>query len=166
MALTRRTVLGVVTTGSLAGCLGGGGGDDGTDSPTADGVDGGATVQVRSHAELDDVLVGPDGRTLYMFEQDTTGEPASACTGGCADAWPPLTVEDSPTTGGEVAADVSAFERDDGSMQVAAGGWPLYYFVDDEAPGDANGQGSNDVWWVLDPTGSPKRSTGSEGGGY
>ena len=36
-------------------------------------------------------------------------------------------------------------------MQLKAGKWPLYRFAGDEAPGDVNGQGSGDVWFVLDP---------------
>jgi predicted lipoprotein with Yx(FWY)xxD motif len=29
------------------------------------------------------------------------------------------------------------------------GGWPLYYFASDSAPGDTNGQGVGDVWYVI-----------------
>ncbi len=44
-------------------------------------------------------------------------------------------------------------ERDDGSLQVTYNDWPLYYYFDDPQPGDVNGQGANDVWYVLDPAG-------------
>ncbi|MFC6731773.1 hypothetical protein [Haladaptatus sp. GCM10025893] len=58
----------------------------------------------------------------------------------------------------------------EGSTQVAAAGWPLYYFAPDENPGDANGQGVNDVWWVLRPDGTPVRQTNgtttTDGGSY
>lgn len=144
-------------------------GDAGTPEP-------GATVRVRSHPDLGEILVGPDGRTLYMFDRDTRGAGASTCSGDCAGAWPPLTVDGEPTAGDGVTAELSTFERGDGSTQVAANGWPLYYFDDDEAPGDANGQGAGDVWWVLGPGGGPKRpettptptptSDGGGGGGY
>ena len=117
-------------------------------------------MQVRSHPDLGDVLVDADGMTLYMFDQDTNGEAASTCTGGCAESWPLLTVDGDPTAGDEVSAALTTFERDDGSTQVAAAGWPLYYFASDEAPGDANGQGVNDVWWVLAPDGTVKRPNG------
>jgi predicted lipoprotein with Yx(FWY)xxD motif len=36
---------------------------------------------------------------------------------------------------------------------VTLNGWPLYYFAGDSAAGDTNGQGVNDVWWVLTPAG-------------
>jgi len=60
--------------------------------------------------------------------------------------------------GDGVSAELTTFEREDGSTQVAADGWPLYYFAPDEAPGDAKGQGVNDVWWVLAPDGTPVTS--------
>ena len=48
---------------------------------------------------------------------------------------------------------LSTFERDDGGMQVAYNGQPLYYYAFDDAPGDANGQRVNDVWFVLNTSG-------------
>ena len=43
--------------------------------------------------------------------------------------------------------------RDDGSTQVTYNGWPLYYFQDDAAPGDTNGQGLGGVWFLVSPEG-------------
>lgn len=123
-----------------------------TDEEAAD-----VTVQTRTHPDHGNILVGPDGMTLYMFDQDTEGEGMSACYEGCAETWPPLTVDATPTAGNGVTAELTTFEREDGSMQVAAAGWPLYYFAPDQEPGDANGQGANDVWWVLAPDGTPIR---------
>ncbi|MFB6137242.1 MAG: hypothetical protein ABEJ42_02730 [Halobacteriaceae archaeon] len=57
-----------------------------------------------------------------------------------------------------MTADLTTFERADGDVQVAANGWPLYYYADDAAPGDATGQGAGDAWWVLAPDGTPRRS--------
>ena len=116
-----------------------------------------ATVRVGTHSELGDVLVGPDGMTLYMFDQDSRGESASTCSGGCADVWPPLTADGEPTRGEGVTAELTTFERENGDLQAAAGGWPLYYFASDASPGDAKGQGVNGVWWVLAPDGTPVR---------
>jgi len=127
-----------------------------------------ATVAVREHPEYGDVLVDGDGMTLYMFDQDETDPPASVCSGGCASTWPPLTTEAEPTVGEAVTAAIDTFEREDGATQVAAGGWPLYGYASDTEPGDATGQGANDVWWVLAPDGTPQRATessGSNGGG-
>jgi len=119
-----------------------------------------ATVAVDTHPDLGEILVGPEGLTLYMFDQDTQGADSSACAGGCAEAWPPLTTEGEPSTGEGTTVELTTFEREGGRTQVVAGGWPLYYFADDEAPGDVNGQGVNDVWWVLAPDGTPVRTGG------
>ncbi|WP_440990780.1 COG4315 family predicted lipoprotein [Haloarchaeobius baliensis] len=185
MVRTRRALLGAVAgTLALAGCLGDGDGGGGgttadqtttapattemvteTTSPATTTAGGDATVAVRSHPDLGDVLVGPDGLTLYMFDQDERGAGASSCTGGCADAWPPLTVDGEAMAGAGVSATLSTFDRGDGSTQVAANGWPLYYYASDTDPGDATGQGVNDVWWVLAPDGSPVRPSGTTTGG-
>ena len=37
---------------------------------------------------------------------------------------------------------------------MKAGTWPLYRFAGDAAPGDVNGQGSGEVWFVAAPDGS------------
>lgn len=170
MGLSRRRVLAATGTSLiLAGCLG----DDETDdtTPPADDDDNGGdndmadengesddvTVSVRSHPEFGVILVGPDEMTLYNFDADTQGEAESACDDDCADAWPALTVDDTPVAGTDVTAELTTFEREGGTMQVTANGWPLYYFTGDEAPGDTEGQGVNDVWWVLRADGTPIR---------
>jgi predicted lipoprotein with Yx(FWY)xxD motif len=144
------------------------GSHDGGSDGTADGSDGGmgaATVQTADHDDHGEILVDGDGLTLYMFDSDEQGAGASTCSGGCADSWPPLTVESEATVGSGVEAELTTFERDDGSTQVAANGWPLYYWQGDAEPGDATGQGVNDVWWVLDPSGQPIRpESGSSDG--
>lgn len=157
MQLTRRTVLlSAAAAGALAGCT------DSDDAPDDGGSGGGSgpTLRVRSHADHGDVLVGPDGLTLYAFDQDTQGAAASSCHDGCAESWPPLTVDGEPTPAEGVSADVTTFDREGGDAQVAAGGWPLYHFAGDDAPGDANGQGVNDAWWVVAPDGTPVRPDG------
>jgi predicted lipoprotein with Yx(FWY)xxD motif len=181
MRPTRRAFLGTVAaTAALSGCVddGGGGGAE-TDTPTETPVAtptetptasptgtptstamAPATVMVASHPELGDILVDGEGLTLYMFDNDTQGE-SSVCYDGCAQAWPPLLAEE-PTAGEGVTAELSTFERETGEVQVAANGWPLYYYASDEAPGDANGQAVGDVWWVLTPDGTPMRSTATE----
>ena len=192
MAPTRRAVLGVtaVTIG-LAGCTGGNDspGDGNTGAPetteggattteatteataTSGGGTATASVQVADHPDLGEILVDGEGTSLYMFDTDEQGSGSSTCSGDCAEAWPPLTVDGSPSAGDDVSAEITTLERDDGSTQVAADGWPLYYWQNDEEPGDATGQGVNEVWWVLDPAGEPLRdgtmttTTASDPGG-
>ncbi|WP_435333696.1 COG4315 family predicted lipoprotein [Haloarchaeobius sp. TZWWS8] len=119
---------------------------------------GATTLQTATIQPYGEVLVDGDGMTLYMFEGDTQGSGESACTGGCADAWPPLTVDGDVLTSSAVTASVSTLERPDGTTQVIAGGWPLYRYAGDSSPGDAKGQGVNDAWWVLCRCGRPIRT--------
>ncbi len=98
------------------------------------------------------VLVGPDGNAVYRYDPDHGGP--STCYDACATAWPPLA---GPVTAGPgvAAARLGTVDRRDGTAQATYGGWPLYYFAGDTAPGRATGQGSGGVWWVLDGAGRP-----------
>ncbi len=100
-------------------------------------------------------LTDADGFTLYGFTKDSDGHPT--CNDACADAWPPLLVDGDTLPEGLDAAVFSVVERDDGSHQLKAGKWPLYRFAGDDEPGQTNGQGSGDVWFVVNPDGSLKK---------
>lgn len=130
-----------------------------TTAPAADdeGAMAGEVTVALGGTDLGEVLVGPDGRTLYMFDPDAQGD--STCYDQCATAWPPLTLDDGEPVAGEGvdAALLGTTERTDGTTQVTYDGWPLYYWAQDAAPGDATGQAVNDVWWVLDASGEPIR---------
>ena len=45
-------------------------------------------------------------------------------------------------------------ERTTGDVQATYNGWPLYYCANDAAARDTNGQAVNDVWYVLDASGT------------
>lgn len=113
--------------------------------------EGDATIMLGGNDELGDFLVGQDGMTLYLFTNDEPG--VSNCYDQCAENWPPLTVESADALAVQpgLIGEFGTTERDDGTLQVTYDGMPLYYFVRDEAPGDANGQGVNDVWFVVSP---------------
>ncbi|WP_153398886.1 COG4315 family predicted lipoprotein [Ornithinicoccus halotolerans] len=105
-----------------------------------------------AETELGTILVDEDGMTLYLFTQDSPGQ--SVCEDDCLEAWPPL--EGEPTAGEGVDDSLlGSIERSDGTVQATYGDWPLYYFAQDMGSGDVNGQGVNDVWWVVDPAGEP-----------
>ncbi len=107
---------------------------------------------------LGEVLVDAAGMTLYIFDNDVPSSGVSACTGGCADNWPPLLVEGAPQVGDGLDADLlGLLVRDDESVQVSYAGWPLYTWINDTDPGDTTGQGVNNVWWVISPDGTPIR---------
>jgi predicted lipoprotein with Yx(FWY)xxD motif/glucose/arabinose dehydrogenase len=108
-----------------------------------------ATLMLGGNDELGEFLVGPGGMTLYDFTEDDDNE--SYCYEECVRAWPPLLVgeDEQPTAGPGVEGSLSVFERADGGYQVAYDGKPLYFFYEDEAPGDANGNAAKEVWYVI-----------------
>jgi predicted lipoprotein with Yx(FWY)xxD motif len=85
------------------------------------------------------VLADAKGLTLYWFAPDTAAR--SACYGSCAAYWPP--VKGPATAGPGVTGTLSVLTRSDGSVQAAYDGHPLYTYVGDSAPGQANGNGLN-----------------------
>lgn len=105
-----------------------------------------------STSSAGDILVGSDGRALYGFTNDI--EALSTCYSTCAEAWPPVIVSPEWTVGPGLDTGIFATtERDDGQLQLVAGRWPLYYYTGDAVSGDINGQGSGDVWFLVDPGG-------------
>ena len=63
----------------------------------------------------------------------------------CATNWPPfLAAADAKAEG-----DWTLVKRDDGSMQWAYEGKPLYLFIGDKKAGDVTGDGKGDVWHVA-----------------
>ncbi|HSA53538.1 MAG TPA: hypothetical protein VLH10_25930 [Yinghuangia sp.] len=145
--------------------------DDGssssTNSPSASvGI---GTVDSAS-VSLGKILVGPGGRTLYMFEADTSG--VSTCTGDCAAVWPPLPAVGQTTTGGDAKSELlGTTTRPDGAQQVTYNGHPLYLYQGDQQPGDTRGQGLDQFgakWYVLNVDGNTitKTATPSGDGGY
>lgn len=110
-----------------------------------------ATVSTAT-GDLGTYLVGPDGRTLYLFVKD--GGTKSTCYGECATAWPPLLTTDTPKAAGDAKAGLLGItNREDGTAEVTYAGHPLYYYAGDAEPGDTTGQGSRDAWYVLAPSG-------------
>ncbi len=111
-------------------------------------------------SQLGNILVGKDGLSLYNFDPDARKPGGSLCNGQCADVWPPLIIKSeadliAPTG---FTGKLTAATRDDGSLQVAVNGFPLYGWVFDKAAGDLNGQAVNEVWWALDPAGTVLRT--------
>jgi predicted lipoprotein with Yx(FWY)xxD motif len=110
-----------------------------------------ATVAAVPNADLGPILAGPTGMTLYTFTNDEPG--VSNCYDQCATNWPPLTVEsaDDLISGVNLPGEWATTERTDGTLQVTYNGWPLYYWKDDAAIGDATGEGVGDVWYTVTP---------------
>lgn len=121
----------------------------------SESVSASATV-ASSSVPLGTILVDGKGRTLYLWEADTTSR--STCSGECAKEWPPMIVSGEPVAGKGVKADLpGTTKRSDGSREATHKGHPLYYFADDKKAGDVGGRKVNDSgaeWYVLDTSGN------------
>jgi predicted lipoprotein with Yx(FWY)xxD motif len=107
-------------------------------------------VEVALSAGPDPHLVDPEGRSLYLFTLDE--ERTSTCEGPCAETWPPFLGR--PVAGEGVDPGLAGnAERSDGSIQVTYAGHPLYRHTGDVSPGDIEGHGFNDVWFLVAPDG-------------
>ncbi len=116
-------------------------------------------VVLKTHSTpLGNVAAGKTGHTAYVFDLDHQGTKKSACTGACAQAWPKITFKGTAKTKIKavgVQGKLSSIAAGKGKRQATLNGWPLYYYVGDAAAGQANGQGSGGIWWVLNTKGNP-----------
>ena len=85
------------------------------------------------------VLTNAQGFTLYWFAPDTAT--TSKCNGSCAQIWPP--VKGPATARPGVPGKLSTIARSDGATQATYNGHPLYTYVGDTRPGQANGNNLN-----------------------
>ena len=98
-------------------------------------------------------MTSAEGLTLYGFVNDVNA--ISTCYSTCAEAWPPVIVDADWKVGPGLDTGVfSTTEREDGSLQLVAGKFPLYTYGGDAAPGDTTGQGSGDVWFAMNLDGT------------
>jgi predicted lipoprotein with Yx(FWY)xxD motif len=130
---------------------------DNSGKTTTSGAAGGRVtfVSQASVPKLGLVLVDSKGYTLYDFHKDKGVK--SACYGNCAKVWPPLTTEGAPKpSNGAMASKLGTTERSDGSVQVTYAGHPLYTYVADKKPGEANGHDFSSYgaqWYALKANG-------------
>jgi predicted lipoprotein with Yx(FWY)xxD motif len=112
----------------------------------------GVVIEVSTHPNFGEILVDSEGMTLYMFTVDQPNQ--SNCDEGCLQAWPPLLAEGEVEAGDGVDPTlIGTGTMLDGRSIVTYNEMPLYYWVGDTQPGDINGQGVNDVWFVVSPQG-------------
>ena len=89
------------------------------------------------------MMVDQKGMTLYTFDKDTGGK--SMCNADCANNWPPMMAP----AGAKAEGKWTIIKRDDGMMQWAHDGKPMYTYKMDAKPGDANGDGKGGVWHMT-----------------
>ena len=146
--MTRLSVFALVAVLAVGATAGVAAGASSPSSPAKVGV---------HNTKLGKVLVNGKGVTLYLFMKDKKGK--SACSGACAQAWPPLLTKGRPqASGGTSAAKLGTTRRSDGTTQVTYNGHPLYTFVlDHSKPGSTAGEGSKAFgaeWYVLGTNGN------------
>jgi predicted lipoprotein with Yx(FWY)xxD motif len=110
------------------------------------------SVLISHTTKLGSFLTDTSGKTLYYFTKDSAGQ--SACTGTCIATWPPFSADQLTAPSLLNAGDFSSVSRADGMKQVGFMKRPLYYYSGDTKPGDTNGQGFNNLWFVANITGS------------
>jgi predicted lipoprotein with Yx(FWY)xxD motif len=87
----------------------------------------------------------PSNLRLYIFDKD--GQEKSACNDPCTSSWPPLIV---PTGDARTVGDWKPFKRDDGRLQWAYKGHPVYIRYHD-SPEKPMGDGVDGTWHLLNP---------------
>jgi predicted lipoprotein with Yx(FWY)xxD motif len=114
------------------------------------------------------ILVDQRGFALYMFSQDSRNKPTcyNDAQYHCSKAWRPLRSSGAPRAGQGVKASLlGTATRTDGAAQVTYNGHPLYTnagarafnLEPDTKPGDLNGLGFSDIWFVVSPAGKQIR---------
>jgi predicted lipoprotein with Yx(FWY)xxD motif len=109
------------------------------------------TLQVGTAGGKSNVIVDASGCALYLFTPDTPS--TTACTGQCAIDFPPAHAPGTAGSGVQ-ASSLGTFIRPDGVIQVTLAGHQLYYARSDVAPGQANAEGQNGTWFLVDAQGN------------
>jgi predicted lipoprotein with Yx(FWY)xxD motif len=108
------------------------------------------SLEIGFTEDLGPFLTDSEGMTLYLFTNDTVaGE--SACYDDCAVNWPPVSAGAELLLPPGIQGTLGAIERTDGMMQMTYNDIPLYYWINDKAPGDTTGQEVGDVWYIVTP---------------
>jgi predicted lipoprotein with Yx(FWY)xxD motif len=144
---------------ALAGC-------SGSDTPKAPaaGLDA-ATID----SSLGEIVVDGKGMTAYVFDDDAPGSGKSACTGECAQDWHAITADTTTPKVDGITGEVATIMGADGGTQITIEGLPIYTYEGDSKIGQLKGQGVDDMWHVVSPSGKkiteePVSNPG--GGGY
>ena len=144
---------------SSASSTGSGGGTGTTTAGSGD------TLAV-ADTSLGSVLVDGDGMTVYLLTADSPD--TSSCAAQCLGDWPAVApATGTPKLGPGVVAKVGQTTTPDGTKILTAGGWPLYTFIQDQAPGDVTGEGVQSyggVWYAVSPSGQPVKAASSSSG--
>ncbi len=89
-----------------------------------------------------DQLIDASGTSLYTYDRDVAYSGKSLCVEACTQTWRPFLAAPGARRTGEFALII----RPDGERQWTYRGKPLYRFGQDSSPGDASGDGFDNLW--------------------
>jgi predicted lipoprotein with Yx(FWY)xxD motif len=108
------------------------------------------TTMVKLNGKMITVLTNAKGMILYYKLNDP--RPASACTGACATAWPPVLANTMNmmmvSSSMQLPYKLTVYKTANGS-QVEYDGHPLYTYAGDMTPGQFTGRGMGNVWYLV-----------------
>jgi predicted lipoprotein with Yx(FWY)xxD motif len=148
MKHTTSLTLGLVLSALLAGCSGGGG-STGPSSfvatpPMVPSTTAAAATLAAATIDGSLTFVTSTNQPVYVDSADTTDTSFCTSVGNCIGLWPAVIAPSGPLSAG-----FSSFTRsDNGQVQLAFNGRPLYTFVGDTSPDVATGVG------IADPASS------------
>jgi predicted lipoprotein with Yx(FWY)xxD motif len=124
----------------LAACMQGGGRND---APGQAQIPSDQPRMTTTQMSSTSLMTTSSGMTVYTFDKDTAGQ--STCYGPCASYWPPVAAGPAQQASG----DLTIIRRNDGTMQWAKQGRPLYTFSEDTMRGEMRGDNYNQNWHVV-----------------
>jgi predicted lipoprotein with Yx(FWY)xxD motif len=124
----------------------------GSPLPTASPIPPGPVSVEVAKTSAGQVLADGNGMTFYVYLPDNLDDPQ--CVDACTNTWLPVYVTGTPKAGAGVGKDVIGTMKRDGNQQLTLGGQPAYWFAGDANPGDTNGQGVDNLWYLVAPDGS------------
>jgi predicted lipoprotein with Yx(FWY)xxD motif len=130
-------------------------------------ADAGTAINTANIDGLGTILTDQNGMTLYLYTKDDKNKHVSNCNGQCATTWPPLLANGDAKINGIDPKLVGKTRRADGTEQLTVGGWPVYRYMKDTAPGQATGHNVGGVWFTIETNGckvdGSKKPTSSAG---
>lgn len=175
--LALAATLGLAACGSAGAAGGAYGGSSSTATGSSSTSSSGVNLQCASGAVVcaktvlvngksETTLADTKGMTLYYFTPDSAT--TIACTGSCAQNWPPLMASTGSVMGTGLSGSLTTVNGANGA-QVEYNGHPLYTYAGDASQSDAKGEGILGKWFVATPTlaaGSGASPANTPGGGY
>ncbi|MDR6550195.1 hypothetical protein [Paenibacillus qinlingensis] len=114
------------------------------------------SVKTSKSDSLGTYLTDSNGMALYLFAKDKLDP--NACVGNCLVNWPIFYDANLTVSSDLIKSDFGVLTRKDGTLQSTYKGWPLYYWIKDQYPGDTTGQNVSKVWFVINPAQQSERS--------